>query len=51
MDSIDGKPRCLVLFEESYRSESTKKAYLFEFNKFMKWTEKDLISLRGLLKS
>ena len=51
MDSIDGKPRCLVLFEESCRSKSTKKVYLFEFNKFVKWTGKDYEQLLFLEKT
>ncbi len=41
MDSIDGKPRCLVLFEESCKSEITKKGYLFELKKFLRWAKMD----------
>ena len=36
---MDKKPRCLVLFEESCRSEVTRKGYLFELNKFSKWAK------------
>jgi len=44
------KPRCLVLFLESCRSEVTKKDYLFELNKFLKWAKKDYESLLFLAK-
>jgi integrase/recombinase XerD len=41
VESFDEKPRCLVLFEESCRSEFTKKAYLFELKKFLKYAKMD----------
>ena len=40
------KPRCLVIFEASVKSEETKKKYLFMLDKFRKWTKiKDFESL------
>ena len=44
-------PRCLILFLESCRSESTKKSYLFELDKFLKWAKKDYESLLFLEKT
>jgi hypothetical protein len=41
VESFDEKPRCLVLFEESCRSKFTKKAYLFELKKFLKYAKMD----------
>ncbi len=43
-------PRCLVLFLESCRSESTREAYLFHLEKFLKWAKKDYESLLFLAK-
>jgi len=37
----DERPRCLVLFEESCRSDATKKSYRFELDKFLKWAGRD----------
>jgi hypothetical protein len=51
VESFDEKPRCLVLFEESCRSEFTKKGYLFELNKFVKWTGNDYEQLLFLEKT
>ncbi len=31
------KPRSLLIFEESIKSEETKKAYFFSLEKFRKW--------------
>ncbi len=31
------KPRCLIIFEESVKSEETKKNYLLMLNKFRRW--------------
>ena len=33
------KPRCIIIFEESIKSEETKKQYLFMLNKFRKWVK------------
>jgi len=41
VESFDEKPRCLVLFEESCKSEITKKGYLFELKKFLGWAKMD----------
>ena len=41
MESFDEKPRCLILFEESCKSEITKKGYLFELKKFLRWAKMD----------
>ena len=43
-------PRCLVLFLESCRSESTRETYLFHLEKFLKWSKKDYESLLFLAK-
>jgi len=39
------KPRCLVLFEESCRSQATRTTYLTELNTFLKWANKDYESI------
>ena len=39
------KPRCLTLFEESCRSEATRRSYLYELNVFLKWAHKDYESV------
>ena len=39
------KPRCLVLFEESCRSQATRTTYLKELNNFLKWANKDYESI------
>jgi len=44
------KPRCLVLFLESCRSEKTRESYVFHLEKFLKWTKKDYESLLFLSK-
>jgi len=35
------KPRCLIIFEESIKSEETKKNYLLMLNKFRRWANVD----------
>jgi len=47
---MDDKPRVLILFLESCRSESTKKYYLASLNMFLKWASKDYDSLLFLAK-
>jgi len=44
------EPRCLVLFLESCKSESCRKNYLFQLEKFLKWSKKDYESLLFLAK-
>jgi len=44
------KPRCLIIFEESCRTDVTRKAYLFQLDKFVKWAGKDFESLLFLSK-
>ena len=39
------KPRCLILFEESCKSERTLQTYLYHLDKFLKWASKDYESL------
>ena len=43
--SEDRKPRCLILFEGSFRSEATGKTYTKLLNQFLTWTKKDHESL------
>jgi len=44
------KPRNLILFLESCRTEATRKTYEFQIEKFLKWSEKDFESLMFLTK-
>jgi len=44
------KPRNLILFLESCKTESTRKSYEFQLEKFLKWSEKDYESLMFLTK-
>jgi len=43
--SEDRKPRCLILFEGSFRSEATAKTYTKLLNQFLTWAKKDHESL------
>ncbi len=43
--SEDRKPRCLILFEGSFRSEATGKTYTKLLNQFLTWAKKDHESL------
>jgi len=38
-------PRCLILFEESCKSERTFQTYLYHLDKFLNWVHKDYESL------
>ena len=44
------KPRCLILFEESCKTDETRKTYLFHLDKFLNWAHKDFESLLFLSK-
>ena len=44
------KPRCLILFEESCKSERTLQTYLYHLDKFLNWVHKDYESLLFLEK-
>jgi len=48
---MDEKPRCLVLFEASCKSEATKQSYLYELEKFVRWSNKDYDALLFLEKT
>ncbi len=39
------KPRCLLLFEESCRTDATRRTYIILFSYFLKWAHKDHESL------
>ncbi|MCZ6582271.1 MAG: hypothetical protein O6761_03765, partial [Thaumarchaeota archaeon] len=47
---MDDKPRDLVIFLESCRTESTRKYYLHSLTLFLKWSGKDYGSLLFLAK-
>jgi len=44
------KPRCLILFEESCKSERTFQTYLYHIDRFLNWAHKDYESLLFLEK-
>ena len=45
---MDSRPRCLILFEESLKSQVTKKNYKESLARFLKWSQKDYDSLLSL---
>jgi len=45
---VDSRPRCLILFEESLKSQVTKKNYKESLARFLKWSQKDYDSLLSL---
>jgi len=44
------KPRCLILFEESCKSERTLQTYIYHIDRFLNWAHKDYESLLFLEK-
>ena len=45
---MDLRPRCLILFEESLKSQVTKKNYKESLARFLKWSANDYDSLLSL---
>jgi len=48
---VESIPRCLILFEESLKSQVTKKTYRENLDRFLKWAQKDYDSLLALLQN